>query len=86
MTKGHRRVYSPPHQVQVDNRCGIHAINNALGDPLAVTAGDADRVAKVLEKKEAEFLQIKGWSPTLASPGGNFLDVVVVMELIRCLG
>ena len=52
----------------------------------AVTVEEAEEMARKLEKREANFLKIPNWAPCLAMPGANFLDVTVVMELIRCLG
>ena len=51
------RGYTPFHQTQTWFRCGIHAINNALGSPTAVTIDDAEETGAILNKAEAEFLK-----------------------------
>lgn len=51
------RGYSPFHQTQTWFRCGIHAINNALGSPTAVTVDDAEEAGAILNMAEAKFLK-----------------------------
>ena len=52
------RGYTPFHQTQTWFRCGIHAINNALGSPTAVTVDDAEETGAILNKAEAKFLKM----------------------------
>ncbi|MAH08077.1 MAG: hypothetical protein CL961_00210 [Euryarchaeota archaeon] len=71
---------------QVQSRCGIHAINNILGQPAAVTVQMAMGVAERLAEEEANFLGTKVPLNMLASKGGNELDVRVVFGILEDLG
>lgn len=68
--------YTPFHQRQTSFRCGIHAINNALGNPTAVTVFSAEEAGAVMAKKEAEFLKTANPVRPHVLPGGNMLGTI----------
>jgi len=64
--------YRPYHQTQVESRCGLHAINNAYGEPRAATPRDAEHAAQTIARAEANIIDDdENPIQPLALAGGN---------------